>query len=77
MQMDTARDDGAQSQQGSQIEHIGPMTTPAPSRCWWPAIAVTAAVTSGASAASVATTPSKASDRLLTCTGTTRDLAQT
>jgi hypothetical protein len=28
MQMDAARDDGAQSQQGGQVEHIGPDDDP-------------------------------------------------
>ena len=48
----------------ARLNTFDPMTTPAPSRCWPPATAVTAAVTSGASAASAATMPSSASERL-------------
>lgn len=47
----------------ARLKTFDPMTTPAPSRCSPSAIALTAAVTSGASAASAATMPSKASDR--------------
>ena len=47
----------------ARLNTFDPMTTPAPSRCWPVAVALTAAVTSGASAASAATMPSNASDR--------------
>jgi Phage integrase family len=63
VQPDAARDHRAQAEQGRQLNTLDPMTTPAPSRCCPLAIALTAAVTSGASAASAATIPSRASDR--------------
>src|SRR5215469_12403971 len=47
----------------ARLNTFDPMTTPAPTRCWWLATAATTAVTSGASAASAATRPSNASDR--------------
>ncbi len=45
----------------ARLNTFEPITTPAPMRDWWPAAAVTAAVISGASAASAATIPSSAS----------------